>query len=357
MSLLLSVIVPVYNTEPWLPRCLDSLCGQTYRNLEIICVNDGSTDDSSAILDAYATMDSRIKVIHQKNAGLSAARNAGLKVANGEWITGVDSDDWLELDAYSRVMRLATEDVDMVFFGAQVNGEVPVDVLVQMAEYCRVKLEGVHELSARVCTEMNVFFWNKLYRRNLIQKYGLCFPDGLRYEDMPFFYSYVGVAGKVACEPYPAYHYWQRRDSIMAQTACKDFKGADHLRVVDSLYDFYERNGLMNKMRGLYEGVFAGYYDLSLQYTPEEMHPEVHRMAYALAVKSGAIQANRLPQIRRLKGLRMSPMERLFHWYADNRECFGVCGRSICSITYEPEQVVYRLFGKCVKTVRMAERA
>ena len=95
----ISIIVPVYNVAPFLSRCLDSLVGQTYENLEIICVDDGSTDGSAAILDACAAKDSRIKVIHQENAGVSVARNRGLDAATGEFVTFVDADDWLEPDA------------------------------------------------------------------------------------------------------------------------------------------------------------------------------------------------------------------------------------------------------------------
>ena len=116
---LISVIVPVYNTEKYLRKCLDSICGQTYRNLEIICVNDGSPDNSATILEEYAARDERIKVLTQANAGLAAARNAGLAFASGEWVTGVDSDDYLELDAYEYAINAATPDVDIVCFGTR----------------------------------------------------------------------------------------------------------------------------------------------------------------------------------------------------------------------------------------------
>lgn len=94
--------MPVYNVARFLPRCLGSLIGQTYKELEIICVNDGSCDGSAAILDQYAAKDARIKVIHQENSGVSAARNRGIEAATGELITFVDADDWLEPDAYEK---------------------------------------------------------------------------------------------------------------------------------------------------------------------------------------------------------------------------------------------------------------
>ena len=102
---MISIIVPVYNTAPYLPQCLDSLVNQTYRDIEIICVNDGSTDNSPDILKAYAERDSRILVIHQENLGLSGARNKGLESARGEWVMFVDSDDWIGTDSSISVQR------------------------------------------------------------------------------------------------------------------------------------------------------------------------------------------------------------------------------------------------------------
>ena len=97
---LISIIVPVYNVKDYVEKCLDSICGQSYTNLEIIVVDDGSTDGSGKICDAYASKDRRIKVIHRKNGGLSAARNEGLDAATGEFLGFVDSDDWIDLDMF-----------------------------------------------------------------------------------------------------------------------------------------------------------------------------------------------------------------------------------------------------------------
>lgn len=95
----ISVIVPIYNADRYLERCLSSIIGQTYKNLEIICVDDGSTDNSLAICNKYSLLDNRIKVIHKNNGGVTSARKAGMKIASGEWVGFVDSDDWLELYA------------------------------------------------------------------------------------------------------------------------------------------------------------------------------------------------------------------------------------------------------------------
>ena len=115
---LISIIIPVYKVEPYLRKCLDSVVQQTYRNLEIILVDDGSPDSCGAICDEYATKDERITVIHQENKGLSAARNAGLDIATGDYIQFVDSDDWIEPDALATVLSIAEDHhVDIVCFG------------------------------------------------------------------------------------------------------------------------------------------------------------------------------------------------------------------------------------------------
>ena len=116
----ISVVVPAYNTEAWLPRSLDSLLAQTYENLEIIVVNDGSTDDTGNVLDTYAAKHPQVKVIHKENGGLSDARNAGLAIATGSYIGYVDSDDWIEPDMYEILMRIIDEQqVDIAHCGYQ----------------------------------------------------------------------------------------------------------------------------------------------------------------------------------------------------------------------------------------------
>ena len=102
---MISVIIPIYNVEKYLTKCIESVINQTYKNLEIILVNDGSTDNSKEIIDKYSSIDSRIKVINKKNGGLSDARNVGIELAKGEYITFLDSDDWIELNMYEKLYK------------------------------------------------------------------------------------------------------------------------------------------------------------------------------------------------------------------------------------------------------------
>lgn len=208
-----SVIVPVYNTAPWLRRCLDSIINQTYRNLEILCVNDGSTDNSAEILAEYAAKDARIKVFTQENAGLSAARNTALLHTTGEWIAGVDSDDYVAADVFEKAVACITEGVDAVFFGVQTVDDMDAEIPDPMGYFSLPTGEML--FSESLALQLNVCFWSKLWRRSFIAEHGLRFPDGLVHEDEAFYYLAAPWLRKVAFSPQIGYYYVQRAGSIM----------------------------------------------------------------------------------------------------------------------------------------------
>ena len=216
MSELVSIVVPVYNSAAWLRRCLDSICSQTYCNLEILCVNDGSTDDSMDILDEYAARDSRIKVIHQENAGLSAARNTALAHATGAWVAGVDSDDYVAPDVIERAVSCITDEVDVVFFGVQMVGEHGGLVPDSSGYFCLAT--GLMPFTESLAMRLNVCFWSKLWRRSVIESKGLRFPEGLVHEDEAFYYLAAPWLRKAAFSPSIGYFYVQRSGSIMHST-------------------------------------------------------------------------------------------------------------------------------------------
>ena len=163
-----SVIVPVYNCAPYVERCVKSIMEQTYSNLEIICVNDGSTDGSGKILDKLACEDDRLQVIHQKNAGVSAARNAGIEAATGDFITFVDSDDAIENDMYETLLPyFADETVDIVHCGYKrisLDGSVKdVNGTARVVEQNKYEAAGCL-LTGRLFVGS---LWNKIYRAHL----------------------------------------------------------------------------------------------------------------------------------------------------------------------------------------------
>lgn len=215
---LISVIVPIYNVEQYLDKCLASICGQTYRNLQIVCVNDGSTDGSAVILDEWAAKDKRICVVTKKNGGLSSARNAGLEICIGEFVTGVDSDDWLLPDIYEKAVPYLTDDCDMLAYIAQsVDEEGNLYKDGDKAHFALPE-QGMYGEEWLQTHRINPCFWNKLWRRSVIEKHELRFPDGLIFEDEVFIRMFTPFMRCFYSLPEEGYMYVQRGGSIMHST-------------------------------------------------------------------------------------------------------------------------------------------
>ena len=178
---LLSIIIPVFNTEKYLIDCLESVTGQTYKNLQIICVNDGSTDNSLKILEDYSKKDSRIIIIDQANKGLSGARNSGLEKATGDYIAFLDSDDWVDLDFYEKLYNAIIKN----------NCEIAAATIIRKREhsqkyrvhYSEEKIYTTLEEKFRICKIPTCcYVWNKLYKSDLIKNRK--FSSGVYFEDV-----------------------------------------------------------------------------------------------------------------------------------------------------------------------------
>lgn len=214
----ISVIVPVYKVEPYLRRCLDSIVNQTYRKLEIILVDDGSPDNCGMICDEYAAKDERVRVIHQKNAGLSAARNAGLRIASGDCLGFVDSDDWVELEMFETLLNgLQDIGADIAVCGRYEeykDHKVP---------YCWPEvqvLDTEHAVGELLKNDrLQNLVWDKLYRRELFEE--IWFPEGKTFEDMAVMHWLFLRAKKVVCLPVVMYHYLHRAGSIVGDISLK----------------------------------------------------------------------------------------------------------------------------------------
>lgn len=220
---LISIIVPVHNMEGYLGKCLDSLVGQSHRHLEILLIDDGSTDESGAICDRYAAGDGRIKVVHRENGGLSAARNTGLDLATGDYIGFVDSDDWLEHDMYEFLLRdLLDVGADIAvcgFYRTYDHGEEPND---PSGTYRVLSKEDALELLLQDGILQN-FYWCKLYKREVLE--GIRMPEGKVFEDAFTQHLVFEKAKTVVLHNIPKYHYLQRPDSICGKI--KDFINDD----------------------------------------------------------------------------------------------------------------------------------
>lgn len=211
---LISVIVPVYKVEQYLKKCVDSILGQTYENLEIILVDDGSPDGCGSICDEYACLDERVRVIHKENGGLSSARNAALDVARGAYIGFVDSDDWLEPQTYEWLLEMAVEEkLSMVCAGRYDCDSRTGQRLVGLCPEKREIISG-EELTRRIFLwdHVDSAAWDKLYARDLFQS--IRYPLGVVSEDLPVTYRLALTARKVGLLDKPVYNYFHRPGSI-----------------------------------------------------------------------------------------------------------------------------------------------
>ncbi|MFT8929656.1 MAG: glycosyltransferase [Sporolactobacillus sp.] len=225
MSELISIVIPVFEAEQTIERCIVSLINQSYEQLEIILVDDGSTDQSGFLCDLYAEKDNRIKVIHQQNTGVSAARNAGIRAANGDYIGFVDSDDWCERDMYRHLYQLSDkEKADIAICGfvfdksdgrCFTESSTQIDrSLVLTREQALQSIAGSKKFEK---ASYNV--WNKLFSRQLINDNSLLFNNDLIYgEDACFLTAAILAAEKIVFQPKPVYHYCQKIKSLENQS-------------------------------------------------------------------------------------------------------------------------------------------
>lgn len=228
----ISIIVPCYNVEKYLHKCLDSLTGQTYHDIEIIMVDDGSPDGSGAICDDYAARDSRIQVIHKKNGGVSAARNDGLSAATGDYVLFCDGDDWMPLDACEHLARAADKtDADVIFGDIWRSWDSRDEYMRFFAEpFCTEDAAFIREL-----IKTNFYYtycpavpernradgcyggpWNKAVKRSLLLENNIRFDLRVKgiYDDVLYSAHVLANAGKVAYIGKPVYHYRQVSQSM-----------------------------------------------------------------------------------------------------------------------------------------------
>lgn len=244
-SPLISVVIPVYNVESYLEECLNSVVEQTYSNLQIILVDDGSTDSSGSICDRYASQDSRITVVHQKNQGAGAAKNTGLEEVAGEYLSIIDSDDYLDQNYYKIMLAAITETnadtVQCLFinqfrdkgFNCDYNFPASHNRLLTTQEYL---FEMLYDWKYAV-------FWNKLFKTELL--YNARFPSGRKIDDEFFTYKLICNSKIIVNINNTLYNYRMRGTSVMTSSANSD-EGNDKL-LIDRTDSFLERYQYVSK--------------------------------------------------------------------------------------------------------------
>ena len=236
---LISIIVPVYKVEPYLDRCVRSIVEQTYSNLEIILVDDGSPDNCGAMCDAWAEKDSRIKVIHKENGGLSDARNAGMAIASGTYMGFVDSDGYIAPEMYQLLYERMTQDgSDISTCGVEMVYEdgTPSQPLTRSGRYVLDCASAMEAIISESLLKQPV--WYKLYKTELVRN--IPFPVGKYHEDVFWSYQAIGQAKKVSVFDTPCYYYTQRSGSIMGEAY--SLKRLDALEAKMARVEYMQKN-------------------------------------------------------------------------------------------------------------------
>lgn len=234
---LLSIIIPIYNSERYLKRCLNSVINQSYKNIEVILIDDGSTDSSPNICDDYAKYDNRIKVIHKKNEGPSLARKDGINVAKGKYITFVDADDYIENNMYEILMNEVSKGVDIIECGYRKVSTTGDIIKEYNFEYSYIK--GNFNCALHYAAKKNTtnFLWNKLYKAELFK--GVIFPKLYAGEDSCILTQVYSFAEQVIKIDKCLYNYVMTPNSLCRQPFSE--KKLDNIKAGKFMYDFYSK--------------------------------------------------------------------------------------------------------------------
>lgn len=250
---MISVIVPVYNVEDYLHRCIDSILSQTYRDFELILVDDESTDNSGSICEDYKRVDNRVHVIHKKNGGVSSARNAGISVATGEFITFFDSDDYVKEDYLQRMIQSIEENnADLSVCGFDEVGENGNIINTFVEEERTVQLynaESVITFIFNVLSGVPVWsVWCRMWRTSIIKENSIAFCETSENyaEDLTFYLEYLLYCKSISFMDYVGYNYFQRGNSMMHK--CKEKYKLNAVNENSSfLYKYFNKNIDMKK--------------------------------------------------------------------------------------------------------------
>ena len=261
----LAVIVPVYKVEKYLPKCLDSIINQTYKNLQIICVDDGSPDKCGDILEEYAKKDSRIIVIHKENGGHSSARNAALDFINKNWdsdrgncpefVTFVDSDDYIDLVAYEKCLKQITNDIDVLSFGSELVSNDENAISTDLADKSnKLDLCGKQSLTEEVIAATSMSVCNKIFRSQIIFDNNIRFPDGLSFEDAYFKTVYLCHCKTIMFDSNLYYKYLiSRAESITGSMYSKNSTlSIESIEIVKLVLDYLKNKNLFNKKQEVF---------------------------------------------------------------------------------------------------------
>lgn len=257
-----SVVIPIWNTEKYLERCLESVVNQTLKDIEIICVNNGSTDSSSEIIEKFAKNDDRIKVVTIEHGCLSNARNAGMMVATAPYMTFVDSDDWIEERNYECALAEFEKDssIDIVCWGANIiNTDLPENstYIKSARNYHRIKTTGKQKITDNLILNNTVCVWNKMFKTDIIKNNDVLYPVGHELEDNTFYHMYMANSKNAFYINEYFYNYVQHKNSGLERIRSgKSSSYAIMMKNFEFLYKYFKEHGFLDAKSDLIKNIF-----------------------------------------------------------------------------------------------------
>lgn len=287
MSSKVSIIVPVYNCEKLVNHSLERLTNQTLKDIEIICVNDGSTDGSLEVLEVWAKKDKRIKIVSQKNGGLSSARNTGIRNASSPYLMFCDADDEFDYKMCEIMVEIVErEEVDIVACGTKVEYKAHSEIADSDRNYYRINFFGRNYIDEEITARTDVSVCDKLFKAEIIKKYKINFPDKLNNEDYYFYNAYMSVAKTIFFVNQKFYTYIRHDDSIMSENFDKHSYSPDHLLVAKELFNFYREHGFIKKHTDFFWNQFSESYWFSYEHSARKYRGKIHKIAKDFILKN-----------------------------------------------------------------------
>lgn len=282
----ISIIIPTYNVARYIDRCLESVCNQTYKNIEIICIDDGSTDDTLAHIEKYAYFDNRIILIDSEHIGVAAVRNKGLKIATGKYLGFVDADDYIDLKMYETLYStMVKEKADLTVCGYERKYE-SFSHRKESDQFYDKKFSfppGKSTINNETISHFMITLWSKLYKNSIIQESNISFTDNLIFEDWVFYWEYLVNAKSLFCLEDKMYFYTQREKSIMASVYENPGGGTeetlDYMLTAEVIYNNLLKNNNFEQYEKAFWKCYFHIYENAYYFIKEEKKEDVTRRA------------------------------------------------------------------------------
>lgn len=340
----ITLIVPVYNVEKYLPQCMNSLVNQTLKDIEILCINDGSTDNSLEILKSYADKDNRVRIVTQQNAGQGAARNVGIREAKGKYLAFVDSDDWQDIHFCEKMYEIAERnDVELVI-GRYVNFDDKSQKIVScpavedilLFERFQNKIFSFDDAQDLYFNQICGAPWNKLYRTDFMRKNKLYFREGIKYEDYPhFFKMFICVKRAVLCPERVYFYRLNRQGSDATDIKRNGFVFFSHFNDIEQTlkkhnrYDELKPSFLKMKIMGLLYWMHK---------SARKYRPEFYRLIQQEFRRMNLTKKDLMCLQSHVRTTYLHTKKFNYYYYTYLRKTL----LKIFSITYDPETHIFR---------------